>query len=554
MAQITDTAPVLPSPSYAPGSRILVTGAAGGLGQHLTARLRQLGFRVRALDRMPRPAIDLFYDQAAPSDDSDNLEWIHFDYSPGDDLSPFVQDCVAVIHTAATVSLSESFNELRADNVTFVEELYEAAARANVLHFVHISCASVYRADRGVHTEDSPVEGFNGYEQTKIASESALTRHAQANSADESTPQLPYTILRPALLYGPGCTSMAASMVTIPAILGGMISYLPGLSGGPRTNWCHIEDALNAVITVLGNPDAFGRCFNVADNAALSFGEVLTAIADAYGLDVGPSVPFPNASMLALVTPLIDNDSAFDIGRHFMRQAWKRVQSRHDLKSPLRPRLDRSALFYVDDDSIVIANELQKLGWKPIWPSFQRGIIDTIRWYQEQDWVPRFDRQSQVELLDANRHHGIIYTEELHGFAHVVTQSNGGQQPQNATTFQLELEWPTIPRLLAVTEGHINGSLTIDGLVHNATLQGISTIRLLPPFQMTYEFGFVDENQNSYRFCGTRKVRGLLPLRSPGQLDGHIINHRGECIATLTLQTTSPPTKLLPLLTERLRA
>src|SRR5690606_25054649 len=152
---------------------------------------------------------------------------------------------VAVIHAAANVSLSESFAELRDDNVTFVEELYAAATRANAEHFVHISCASVYRADHGVHTEDSDVEGFNGYEQTKIASEIVLTKHA--NKADI----LPYTIMRPALLYGPGCTSMAASMVTLPAILKGMISYLPGLSGGPRTNWCHIEDACDAVITVL---------------------------------------------------------------------------------------------------------------------------------------------------------------------------------------------------------------------------------------------------------------------------------------------------------------
>lgn len=543
MAQQSSPTRSVHLPPFPPGARILVTGAAGGLGQHLTQRLRELGYRVRALDRLPQPANDLR--SGADTTDIDHLlEWINLDFTPGDDLDFVVQDCVAVIHAAANVSLSESFTELRADNVTFVEALYAAATRAGAEHFVHISCASVYRADRGVHTEDSDVEGFNGYEQTKIASEAALTKHA--NKADI----LPYTILRPALLYGPGCTSMAANMVTLPAILKGMVSYLPGLSGGPRTNWCHVEDACNAVITVLGYPDAFGRCFNVADNSALSFGEVLTAIAHAYGLDVGPSVPFPNATILSLVTPLINNESSFDLGRKLLRQAWRRVQARHDLNSPLRPRLDRSALFYVGDDSIVIANELQKLGWQPRWPNFQRGIVDTIRWYQEQGWVPRFDHLSQVELLDANRPPGITYAEELHGSANMITplsdhtaRKPAAERPLNghcSAALNLKLEWPTMPRFLAVTEGHINGTITIEGVVQEAPLQGIATIRLLPPFEMTYEFGFLDKDRQPHRFCGNRKVGGILPLRTPSRLDGHVVNHRGECIGTLVVHTETP--------------
>ncbi len=548
MTQQTSNSHSVHHPPFPPNARILVTGAAGGLGQHLTQRLRELGYRVRALDRLPQPATDPRFRTDSP-DVSHLLEWIHLDFAPGDDLDPVVKGCVAVIHAAANVSLSESFADLRADNVAFVEALYAAATRAKVEHFVHMSCASVYRADRGVHTEESEVKGFNGYEKTKIASEAILTKHAGEPDS------LPYTILRPAMLYGPGCTSMAANMVTLPAILKGMVSYLPGLSGGPKTSWCHIEDACDAVITVLGYPEAFGRCFNVADNSALSFGEVLTAIAHAYGLEVGPSVPFPNATILSLVTPLINNESSFDLGRKLLRQAWRRLQARHNLHSPLRPRLDRSALFYVGDDSIVLANELKTLGWEPRWPSFQLGIVDTIRWYQEQGWAPRFDHLSQVEVLDANRPPGITYAEELHGSANVIAPFNHHAEPNSVSerapnaprkaALNLALEWPAMPRFLAVTEGHINGTITIEGVVENAPVQGIATIRLLPPFEMTYEFGFLDQNQQPHRFCGNRKVGGLLPLRSPSSLDGHVINHRGECIGTLVVHSETP-NKVLP--------
>nr|MBA2664644.1 hypothetical protein [Lujinxingiaceae bacterium] len=277
---------------------------------------------------------------------------------------------------------------------------------------------------------------------------------------------------------------------------------------------------------VLGNPQAFGQVFNVADNSALSVGEVLTSIAEAYGLDLGPSVPFPNATIWALLTPFIDNDSAFDMVRQIMRQLWRRVQARHGISSPLRPRVDRSALFYVGDDSIVVASALQALGWKPQWPDFRHGIIDTVRWYQEHGWVPRIDRDSQVKMRDANKQRGIAYNEQLQGVATLVGEGN------QALSLALKFEWPTIPRLLAVTEGHINGKITIDRVVENATIEGIATVRLFPPFEMNYEFGFVDAAQSAFRFIGKRHLRGPMPLQSISRLDGHIINRRGECVAT----------------------
>ncbi|MBA2661683.1 MAG: NAD(P)-dependent oxidoreductase, partial [Bradymonadaceae bacterium] len=204
----------------AAGARILVTGAAGGLGQQLIHRLLAEGYAVRAVDQLTQRTTDL---EGAPGA-AKRLEWVEFEYSAGRKLDEIVDGCAAIVHAAATVSLTESYDELRVVNLGFVEELYLAACRARVGHFVHLSCASIYRDDHGVHTESCPVEAVNGYERTKIEAEQVFSRSA-------ATTGVAWTILRPALLYGAYCTSMAAGMVTLPAIMGGLIGYLPGLSG-----------------------------------------------------------------------------------------------------------------------------------------------------------------------------------------------------------------------------------------------------------------------------------------------------------------------------------
>ncbi|MFU8802563.1 MAG: NAD-dependent epimerase/dehydratase family protein [Bradymonadaceae bacterium] len=501
--------------------RVVVTGAAGGVGRQIVMALLDAGKRVRAVDRHALAAAFLPEDYA----EHDGLEWLERDLLDADALDGLLSDTGALVHAAALVGLSETDEELREPNVELVRRLFEEATKEKVDHFIHLSCASFYSGEGGVRTEDSPVDPCNAYERTKVASEAILS--TSSGSPTNRGPS--WTILRLALVYGPGCTTMAAGMVTLPPILRDALRYLPGLSGGPRTNWCHAEDAARAVITVLGNPEAYGRIFNVADCTALSFGEVLTSIADAYDMELGPSLPFPNAAIWAVLSPMIDHEWAFDVSRRALRHRWRRIQQSYGLSSPLRPKVDRSALFYVRNDAIVVASALEELGWVPRWRDFRRGIVDTIRWYQEMGWVPKMNWSSQVNMEKERRGFGLQYVEHFQG--PLILDA------ADALPLELDLtiEWHRIPRPLGSTEGYINGSIRLDDDAPRA-IRGTIQLSFGPVPTLIYEFGFDDGEGEAFRFRGTRALRGPNAVERWLTLEGCIVDKRAREIGCVRLR------------------
>lgn len=513
-----------------PPSTVLVTGAAGGLGVHVVRTLVDAGCQVRAVDRFSPEEKH----RGALLPDPHGVQW-HREATTDAEFGALLSDCQAVVHCAGVASLSAPTFRLRHLNCDLPKKLFMIATKTGVEHFVHISCATLYRADSGVCTEESPVEAYNAFEESKITAEETLLRLA---GASDDAPAL--TILRPGLLYGPGCTTMGAGMIPLPAILRGVSRYLPGLSGGPRTNWCHVSDAAAAIELVLRHDEARHRTFNVADENALSFGEVLTSIIEGYGIDLGPSVPMPTLTLWTLLGPLLDKDWAFEQMRRALRFFWRRVQAAHGIDSPLSPRLNRDALFYLRDDAIVVADALRALGWSPKWPDYRTGIADTIRWYQKQGWVPRFSLDALAERRSMARSSGRLrYGERLHGlFRHAQTRA--------PADLDLEVSWASIPWPGSDTEGHLHGTLTIPDLAHASKLQGTVTLRWLPTPQLDYQFGFRDVDDHACRFMGTRQLNPSAPLESLMCLEGRVLNSRGETIGDLMTRSTNG---VLPLLT-----
>lgn len=488
---------------------VLVTGAAGSLGLHLLRPLSLSGWKIRAWDKV-LPTDDA---RASLIADLPDIDWI--EARDGDDLEALARGCQALVHAAGLVSLSQSEEDLMRANLELSRELFAAAQAAKVEHFVHISCAMIYLGEGGVRTETSPVAASNAFERSKLATEHALTRAAEEKGA----PAL--TILRPGLLYGPGCTQMGAGVVTLPAILRELTGYLPGLSGGPRTNWCHVEDTAQAVKIVLETPRARGQIYNVADETALSFGEVLTSVMEGYGFHLGPSVPMPSVALWALLSPLIDNDWAFDRARELLALAWRRVQRAHGLDSPLKPRLNRDALFYVRDESVVVADALRDLGWQPTWPDFRQGIAATIRWYQDHGWAPRFDLEAVVELRDKQARRRFHYQEKLAG----TLETPEGKKDVEANW---TVAWDSIPLPPFEREAHIGGHLSIEGLTEQASLLGTARLTWLPTPRICYEFGFLDDNGKAHRFKGIRALDRGMPVLSWKSLYGHFTDQYGE--------------------------
>ena len=507
---------------------VLVTGAAGGLGVHLVRALHEQGWEVIAYDVR---TVEETGRQSLVSD-LDGVTWMR---GRGAHLEPAVlRRCQAVVHAAGIASLSARQPDLIRVNHDLTEALFRQCAITGVEHFVYISCASVYRTDAGVRTEQSATEAYNAFDESKLDAEDTLQK-----LGDQLTRAPALTILRLGLLYGPGCTSMGAGLIPLPAILRGVSRYLPGLTGGPRTNWCHVEDAASATALVVDSDQGRGRIFNVADETPLSFGEVLTSIIEGYGIDLGPSVRMPRVALWTLLGPLLDTNWSMEQMRGVLRFLWRRVLDDHGLDSPLVPRLNRDALFYIRDDAIVVADAMRQLGWEPKWPDFRQGIAATIRWYQQQGWAPRFDLDALAERRNGeSREAKFSYQEHLRG----QLDAEGKRQP---VEIDLRQDWPSLPVPPTRRQGRLEGELTIPGIADSAAIKGTVDCRWLPTPELEYQFGFRNLNGRACRFRGKRQVNPTSPLLSALHLRGTLYDDRGRTAGTVTLRSAEG---VLPLL------
>lgn len=494
-----------------PGERVLVTGAMGGVGRHIVQALVDAGCEVRAVDlRAPDELV-------AELVDIDAVEWVQGDLLKVK-LAPLVQGCKAVVNCAAKVGLSESYNELVETNVDLIEHLYEACVDAGVTHFVHFSAGQIYEPARGLRDEQARLAPGNAYEETKVEGENVLPPRAESTH---------WTILRPALVYGPHCVSMSAGLVTLPPILRNFMPLLPGFTGGSRANWCHVEDLASATMAVLGNPRAYEQIFNVGDDTPLGNGEAVTAMAEAYGLPIGPLVPFPNGAVLLAFSPVVDRDYLEQSLRQILRQIWKRICQRYGLESPLRPKLDRNALFYVAEDTVVDAAKLKALGWAPEYVSLRDGITDTVRWYQEHGWVPKYDIETEAQVREQG------------SFGFSVSQKLDGHwfSPEEAVTrpvqLSVDLEFRNV--LTLDFSGQLEGMAWFEGLATNVGVSGTVQVKVLSSRTICFEFGFEDPKHGGHRCELEATFNPLRPFSSMSMLKGRIVNKHGDLVGNVEL-------------------
>ena len=451
--------------------------------------------------------------------DPDEVEYLQADLCEAD-LDGLVNGCRAIVHCAAFVGLSESYEELAPTNVDLVRSLIVAAEKADVRHFVHMSAGSVYEPARAILSEIAPTEATSDYEQTKLDAEAAV---------EQLCSKMAWTILRPGHIYGPHCESMAAGLVTLPAIIANFTPVMPAFTGGTRASWVHVEDVASAAMVVLGNERAYGRIFNVADDTPLGFGEALTAVTEAYGLTIGPLVPFPSPSFLMTFSPVVDREYTASTLRAVLRQSWKRIATRHGLDTPLRPKVDRSVVFYVAEDTILDNAALSELGWRPSLAAFGDGIGSTIAWYQDKGWVPRYDTQAQVALRDDSRGVGFSFEQILSG----RWNPPGDRTQDEGVYLELEVEFRRVAR--GDLSGTINGTASFDGLVEDAKVEGTIEIAIFGSSKLAYEFGF-QSPRGAHRCHVASKFSALQPLSTLGRLAGELSDSRGSTVGEVELR------------------
>ena len=240
------------------GKRVLVTGAGGFIGSHLTEELARRGASVRGLVR---------YNARGDRGHLEGLDPVlekRVDIWAGDVTDPyFVSELVKgrdfVFHLAALIAIPYSYHapaSYVATNVQGTLNILEACRRHKVGKLVHTSTSEAYGT--ALYTpidEKHPLQGQSPYSASKIAAD------ALAESFYRSF-GLPVAILRPFNTFGPRQSARAV----IPTIISQLVAGANALSLGdtrPVRDFNFVSDTVEGFLAAAASPKSVGRVTNI---------------------------------------------------------------------------------------------------------------------------------------------------------------------------------------------------------------------------------------------------------------------------------------------------
>lgn len=235
------------------GVPVLVTGATGFVGGALARQLLEQGAQVTALARSPYKAAPL---------SAHGARIVQGDLRDAKAVQSATEGAEFTFHVAAL--LGGRLETQRAVNVDGTRHVTEAAAKAGVRRIVHVSTVAVYGNVLPVRVaEDAPLGyGCSPYAITKAAGE-AVVRELD----------VPYTIVRPAMIFGPG-----SNMWTANAFRLAKLRPTPFLGAGDKpAPAVYVEDLADLLLLAATHPAAEREIFNAVIDPAPTWREFIGA-------------------------------------------------------------------------------------------------------------------------------------------------------------------------------------------------------------------------------------------------------------------------------------
>jgi len=261
--------------------RILVTGADGFIGSHLTEALVRAGKNVRAFVLYNSFGSWGWLDQCAP-DVTGKFEVFAGDIRDPNGVRAAMKDCDAVLHLASLIAIPYSYHspDTYVDtNIKGTLNVVQAARALGVKRVVHTSTSEVYGTARFVPiTEDHPLQGQSPYSASKIgADQIAMSFYKSFNT--------PVVTLRPFNTYGPRQSARAVIPTVITQIASGRRQIKLG-AVHPTRDFNFVSDTVRGFTAALESDKAVGEVINVGSNFEISIGATAFAIAEVMGAEI----------------------------------------------------------------------------------------------------------------------------------------------------------------------------------------------------------------------------------------------------------------------------
>jgi NAD dependent epimerase/dehydratase len=319
-------------------STILVTGADGFIGSHLTEALVRKGYKVRAFVLYNSFNSWGWLDHCA-SDIKNQFEVFAGDIRDPHGVKEAMKGCDAVLHLAALIAIPYSYHSPDTyveTNVKGTLNVLQAARELGVSKVVHTSTSEVYGTARFVPiTEEHPLQGQSPYSATKIAAD-------QLAYSFFASFQLPVVIARPFNTYGPRQSARAVIPTIITQIANGKRQIKLG-AATPTRDFNFVLDTVAGFIAALISDQGIGEVINLGSNFEISIEETAHLIADAMNAEI------------EIVTD----------------------------KARLRPENSEVERLWADN-----SKAKQVFGWQPSYggrEGFKRGLLETAKWFTQSD-------------------------------------------------------------------------------------------------------------------------------------------------------------------------
>lgn len=330
--------------------KILITGADGFIGSHLTESLVRAGHDVRAFTFYNSFNSWGWLDQCA-AEVKGKFEVFSGDIRDPNGVRAAMKGCDTVLHLAALIGIPYSYHspDTYVDtNIRGTLNVLQAARDLSVAKVVCTSTSEVYGTARFVPiTEEHPLQGQSPYSASKIgADQIALSFFASFGT--------PVHILRPFNTYGPRQSARAVIPTIITQIASGLRTIKLG-AVRPTRDFNYVADTVSAFTATLDSSLGMGEVVNIGSNFEVSIGDTARTIAELMGADI---------------------DIVVDAAR-------------------LRPENSEVERLWASNKKA-----FDILGWSPQYSGkegFYRGLKETIAWFIRPDVLKLYKADSYVK-------------------------------------------------------------------------------------------------------------------------------------------------------------
>lgn len=318
-------------------NKVIVTGADGFIGSHLTEELVRQGYDVKAFVLYNSFNSWGWLDSCSPEVRG------KFEVFSGDIRDPYgvkqaLKGCDIVLHLAALIAIPYSYHspDTYVDtNIKGTLNIVQAAKELNMKKVIHTSTSEVYGTAKFVPiTEEHPLQGQSPYSASKIgADQIALSFYTSFNT--------PVSVIRPFNTYGPRQSARAVIPTIITQIANGQKRIKLG-SIHPTRDFNYVKDTVSGFIAAIKTENGIGKVINLGSNFEISIGDTVKTIADQMGTNIE-----------------IETDEI-----------------------RLRPDKSEVERLWADNRK---AKEL--LGWEPNYgglEGFRKGLSETITWFKDE--------------------------------------------------------------------------------------------------------------------------------------------------------------------------